>query len=77
MKRAIGILLIAQALLTYLTIHTIYTPYVVKILDRNTGVTTISYSYPWLYWLMFIGLSIMLIIGTYLVLTKEKKQIFN
>ncbi|QSX24537.1 hypothetical protein [Priestia megaterium] len=77
MKRAIGIFLIAQALLTYLTIKMIYTPFIVKALDRNTGVMTVSYSFPLTYWLICIALGIMLIVGTYLVFAKEKKQIFN
>ncbi|MFE0624790.1 hypothetical protein ACFW1J_25560 [Priestia aryabhattai] len=49
MKRAIGLFLIAQALLTYLTIKTIYTPSTSTIVNRNTGVTTVSYSYHWVY----------------------------
>ncbi|MFE4118709.1 MULTISPECIES: hypothetical protein [unclassified Priestia] len=77
MKRAIGIFLIAQALLTYLTIKMIYTPFIVRVLDRNTGVMTVSYSFPLTYWLICIALGIMLIVGTYLVFAKEKKQIFN
>ncbi|MEI4525712.1 hypothetical protein [Priestia megaterium] len=77
MKCAIGIVLIAQALLTYLTIKTAYTPYTVRILDRNTGVMKVSYSFLLTYWLMFIGLGIMFLVGTYLVFAKEKKQIFN
>ncbi|WP_455920693.1 hypothetical protein [Priestia megaterium] len=77
MKRAIGIFLIAQALLTYLTIKMIYTPFIVKALYRNTGVMTVSYSFPLTYWLICIALGIMLIVGTYLVFAKEKKQIFN
>ena len=77
MKRAIGIFFIAQALLTYLTIKMIYTPFIVRVLDRNTGVMTVSYSFPLTYWLICIALGIMLIVGTYLVFTKEKKQIFN
>ncbi|GAB1774122.1 hypothetical protein [Priestia megaterium] len=77
MKRAIGIFLIAQAVLTYLTIKMIYTPFIVRILDRNTGVMTVSYSFPLTYWLICIALGIMLIVGTYLVFAKEKKQIFN
>ncbi|MBV6738865.1 hypothetical protein [Priestia megaterium] len=77
MKRAIGIFLIAQAVLTYLTIKMIYTPFIVRTLDRNTGVMTVSYSFPLTYWLICIALGIMLIVGTYLVFTKEKKQIFN
>ncbi|MBV6738354.1 hypothetical protein ACTL7R_30865 [Priestia aryabhattai] len=77
MKRAIGVFLIAQALLTYLTINTIYTPSTTTIVDRNTGVTTVSHNYSWVYWLSFIGLGIVLILGTYLVFAKVKKQIFN
>lgn len=77
MKRAIGIFLIAQALLTYLAINTIYSPNTTTIMDRNTGVMTVSYSYPWVYWLTFIGLGIVLILGTHLVFAKVKKQIFN
>ncbi|RMA90907.1 hypothetical protein [Priestia megaterium] len=77
MKRAIGIFFIAQALLTYLTIKMIYTPFIVRILDRNTGVMTISYSFPLTYWLICIALGIMLIVGTYLVFAKEKMQIFK
>lgn len=77
MKRAIGIFLIAQAVLTYLTIKMFYTPFIVRTLDRNTGVMTVSYSFPLTYWLICIALGIMLIVGTYLVFTKEKKQIFN
>ncbi len=76
-KRAIGIFFIAQALLTYLTIKMMYTPFVVKTLHRDTGVMTVSYSYPLMYWLICIASGIMLIVGTYLVFTKEKKQIFN
>ncbi|MBY0214796.1 MULTISPECIES: hypothetical protein [Priestia] len=71
MKRAIGVFLIAQALLTYLTINTIYTPSTSTIVNRNTGVATILYSYPWMYWLSFIGLGILLILGTYLVLASS------
>ncbi|MDN3232685.1 hypothetical protein [Priestia megaterium] len=77
MKSAIGIFLIAQALLTYLTINMNYTPCITTTVNDNTGAVTVSYSYPWVYWLGFIGLGIMLIVGTYLVFTKEKKQIFN
>ncbi|PEI54956.1 hypothetical protein [Priestia aryabhattai] len=77
MKRAIGIFLIAQAVLTYLTIKMIYTPFIVRILDRNTGVMTVSYSFPLTYWLICIALGIILIVGTYLAFAKEKKQIFN
>jgi hypothetical protein len=76
-KRAIGIFLIAQALLTYLTIKMMYTPFIVKTLHRDTGIMTVSYSYPLTYWLICIALGIMLTLGTYLVFTKEKKQIFN
>lgn len=77
MKRAIGVFLIVQAVLTYLTIKMIYTPFIVRTLDRNTGVMTVSYSFPLTYWLICIALGIMLIVGTYLVFAKEKKQIFN
>ncbi|WP_394557183.1 hypothetical protein [Priestia aryabhattai] len=77
MKRAIGVFLIAQAVLTYLTIKMIYTPFIVRILDRNTGVMTVSYSFPLTYWLICIALGIILMVGTYLVFAKEKKQIFN
>ncbi|MGV7002098.1 hypothetical protein ACWA2C_25905 [Priestia megaterium] len=77
MKRAIGIFLIAQALLTYLTIKMMYTPFIVKTLHRDTGIMTVSYSYPLTYWLICIALGIMLTLGTYLVFAKEKKQIFN
>ncbi|KWU57849.1 MULTISPECIES: hypothetical protein [Priestia] len=77
MKRAVGIFLIAQALLTYLTINMNYTPYTTTTVNDNTGAVTVSYSYPWVYWLGFIGLGIMLLVGTYLVFSKEKKQIFN
>ncbi len=77
MKRAIGIFLIAQAVLTYLTIKMIYTPFIVRVLDRNTRVMTVSYSFSLTYWLICIALGIMLIVGTYLVFAKEKKQIFN
>ncbi len=77
MKRAIGIFLIAQAVLTYLTIKMIYTPFIVRVLDRNTRVMTVSYSFPLTYWLICIALGIMLIVRTYLVFAKEKKQIFN
>jgi len=76
-KRAIGIFLIAQALLTYLTIKMMYTPFIVKTLHRDTGVMTVSYSYPLMYWLICIASGIMFIVGTYLVFAKEKKQIFN
>ncbi|MBE2976880.1 hypothetical protein [Priestia megaterium] len=74
MKRAIGIFLIAQALLTYLTIKMIYTPFIVRTLDRDTGVMTVSYSFPLMFWLIFTNLGIMLIVGTYLVFAKEKKN---
>ncbi|MCM3792826.1 MULTISPECIES: hypothetical protein [Priestia] len=67
MKRTIGIFLIAQALLTYLTIKMIYTPFIVRTLDRDIGVMTVSYSLPLTYWLIFIASGIMLIVGTYLV----------
>ncbi|MEH7176008.1 hypothetical protein [Priestia megaterium] len=77
MKRAIGIFFIAQALLTYLTIKMIYTPFIVRVLNRNTGVMTVSYSFPLTYWLICIALGIMLIVGTYLVFAKEKMQIFK
>ncbi|MFE3897173.1 MULTISPECIES: hypothetical protein [unclassified Priestia] len=77
MKRAIGIFLLAQALLTYLTIKMMYTPFIVKTLNRDTGVMTVSYSYPLMYWLICIASGIMLIVGTYLVFAKERKQIFN
>ncbi|PHF64768.1 hypothetical protein [Priestia aryabhattai] len=77
MKRAIGVFLIVQAVLTYLTIKMIYTPFIVRILDRNTGVTKVSYSFPLTYWLICIALGIILMVGTYLVFSKEKKQIFN
>jgi len=77
MKRAIGVFLIAQAVLTYLTIKMIYTPFIVRILDRNTGVMTVSYSFPLTYWLICIALGIILMVGTYLVFAKEKEQIFN
>ncbi|PGK21166.1 hypothetical protein CN902_27595 [Priestia megaterium] len=77
MKRAIGVFLIAQAVLTYLTIKMIYTPFIVRILDRNTGVMTVSYSFPLTYWLICIALGIILMVGTYLVFAKEKEHIFN
>ncbi|MCU7746799.1 hypothetical protein N7983_27370 [Priestia megaterium] len=77
MKRTIGVFLIAQAVLTYLTIKMIYTPFIVRILDRNTGVMTVSYSFPLTYWLICIALGIILMVGTYLVFAKEKEQIFN
>ena len=73
-KRAIGIFLIAQALLTYLTIKKIYTPFIVRTLDRDTGVMTVSYSFSLTYWLIFVASGIMLIVGTYLVFAKKKKK---
>lgn len=76
-KRAIGIFLLAQALLTYLTIKMMYTPFIVKTLHRDNGVMTVSYGYPLMYWLICIASGIMLIVGTYLVFAKERKQIFN
>ncbi|MEH6963713.1 hypothetical protein ABEX35_18725 [Priestia megaterium] len=77
MKRAIGIFLLAQALLTYLTIKMMYTPFIVKTLNRDTEVMTVSYSYPLMYWLICIASGIMLIVGMYLVFAKERKQTFN
>lgn len=76
-KRAIGIFLLAQALLTYLTIKMMYTPFIVKTLNRDTEVMTVSYSYPLMYWLICIASGIMLIVGMYLVFAKERKQTFN
>ena len=73
MKRAIGIFLIAQALLTYLTINMIYTPYTTTTVNNNTGAVTVSYSYPWVYWLGFIGLGIMLIVGNIFSFCQRKE----
>ncbi|MCM3164283.1 hypothetical protein [Metabacillus litoralis] len=37
-----------------------------------TGVSTVTYNYPSMYWLIYLILLITLILGIYLILAKEK-----
>lgn len=80
MKRAIGIILIVQALLTYLIMDKLYDPIKIKaettITNMNTGVTTVSYHYnlPWTYSISYVIPIITFILGVYFILAKEEQR---
>ncbi|MEH7382628.1 hypothetical protein V7138_19345 [Bacillus sp. JJ1533] len=73
MKRALGIFLIVQALLTYQIMNMLYDRYKIReeMIDWNTGVTTVSYNIPWIYSLSYIIPIIMFIFGIYFILAKN------
>lgn len=76
MKRAVGIFLSFSAILTYLIIDALYYPnYPIeeKITNDNTGVTTVIYKYPSMYWTISVILIITFILGIYFILVKEKQ----
>jgi hypothetical protein len=74
MKRAVGIFLIVQAILTYLITDTLYAPIKEKITDMNTGITTVSYNLPWTYSVSYVISIIIFILGIYFILAKEKQR---
>ncbi|KAB2488377.1 hypothetical protein [Priestia endophytica] len=79
MKRAVGVFLIIQSLLTYLIMNALYAPFRVEesitATDLNTGVTTVSHynSLPGIYSLSYAIPIITLILGIYFILTSKKK----
>nr|WP_309098729.1 hypothetical protein [Fredinandcohnia onubensis] len=74
MKETIGIFLILQSILTYLTIDILYDPIPsqLEMTDLNTGITTTTtfYYHPIWYYVIYIILIITFILGLYLVLKK-------
>ncbi|TXC81582.1 hypothetical protein FS935_22025 [Metabacillus litoralis] len=73
MKRAVGIFLSFSAILTYLLIDTLYYPVEESITNDNSGVTTVTYNYPLMYWLICFILIITFILGIYFILAKENQ----
>ncbi|MFD2216417.1 hypothetical protein [Metabacillus endolithicus] len=75
MKQALGIFISFSAIFTYLFIDTLYyfRPIEEKITNDITGVSTVIYNYPSMYWLICIILIITFILGIYLILAKEKQ----
>ncbi|MGD6831219.1 hypothetical protein ACQCT5_03590 [Sutcliffiella halmapala] len=71
MIRAVGIFLSFSAILTYLIIDTLYYPLEEKITNDNSGVTTVTYNYPSMYWLICVFLIIIFILGVFFILAKE------
>ncbi|WP_010280889.1 hypothetical protein [Bacillus timonensis] len=73
MKRTIGLFLILQTILTYLTIDILYdpTPYQLEMTDLSTGITTTSYNHPLWFPVSHVILIISFILGVYLVLKIE------
>ncbi|MFP7486237.1 hypothetical protein SFC65_18925 [Priestia filamentosa] len=82
MKRAVGIFLIIQSLLTYLIMNALYSRFRVKesitSTDLNTGVTTVSHynSLPGIYSLSYAIPVITFILGIYFILVRKKKPKF-
>ncbi|UOE62463.1 hypothetical protein HPB58_09920 [Priestia filamentosa] len=80
MKRAVGIFLIIQSLLTYLIMNALYARFRVKekiiTTDLKTEVTTVSHSnsLPGIYSLSYAIPIITFILGIYLILARKKKQ---
>lgn len=78
MKRAVGICLIVQSLLTYFIMDALYTPFKVtdEIIDTDmkTGVTTVSYEAPGGIHLIYVIPMITFILGIYFILTSKKKR---
>jgi glucose uptake protein GlcU len=80
MRRAVGIFLIIQSLLTYLIVDALCDPFKIKekdtMIDLDTGVTTVSYSYrlPGIYSLSCVILIITFILGIYFILAEKKKR---
>ncbi|RAS77473.1 hypothetical protein [Priestia endophytica] len=78
MKRAVGIFLIVQSLLTYFIMDALYTPFKVtdEIIDTDmkTGVTTVSYESPGGIHLIYVIPMITFILGIYFILTSKKKR---
>ena len=74
MKETIGIFLILQSILTYLTIDILYDPFPsqLEITEWNSGTTTTTttYNHPFWYYIIHIILIITFILGLYLVLKK-------
>ncbi len=74
MKETIGIFLILQSILTYLTIDILYNPIPSQLVmtDWTTGITTTTtvYNHPFWYYIIHIILIITFILGLYLVLKK-------
>ena len=74
MKETIGIFLILQSILTYLTIDILYNPIPsqLKMTDLSTGITTTTtfYNHPFWYYVIHVILIITFILGLYLVLKK-------
>ncbi|RAS74482.1 hypothetical protein [Priestia endophytica] len=78
MKRAVGIFLIVQSLLTYFIMDALYAPFKVtdEIIDTDmkTGVTTVSYESPGGIHLIYVIPMITFILGIYFILTSKKKR---
>ncbi|WP_087973535.1 hypothetical protein [Oceanobacillus rekensis] len=72
-KLTVGIFLTLTAILTYLNLDNIYFPVEEKITNMDTGVTTVSYNYPSMYWAICVILIITFILGIYFILAKEKQ----
>ncbi|MED4072153.1 hypothetical protein [Priestia endophytica] len=78
MKRAVGIFLIVQSLLTYFIMDALYTPFKVtdEIIDTDmkTGVTTVSYESPSEIHLIYIMPMLTFLLGIYFILKSKKKR---
>nr|WP_304216383.1 hypothetical protein [Fredinandcohnia onubensis] len=74
MKVTIGIFLILQSILTYLTIDILYNPIPIQLemTDWSTGITntTTVNNHPFWYYVIHILLIITFVLGLYLVLKK-------
>lgn len=74
MKVTIGIFLILQSILTYLTIDILYNPIPIQLetTDWSTGITTTTtlYNHPLWYYIIHVILIITFILGLYLVFKK-------
>ncbi|SFK31523.1 hypothetical protein SAMN04487936_11119 [Halobacillus dabanensis] len=71
MKRIVGIFLSFSALLTYIIVESLYDPLAEKITNMNSGVTTVTYNYPVMFWVICAILIITFILGIYLILAKN------
>ncbi|MCP3031546.1 hypothetical protein LF817_09310 [Halobacillus sp. A1] len=74
MKRVVGIFLSLSALLTYQIVDVLYYPVEEKIIDNNSGITTVIYNYPLMYRSICTVLIITFILGIYFILAKEKQR---
>ena len=75
MKRVVGIFLSLSALLIYKIVDALYGPVEEKITNMNSGVTTVTYNYPSMYWAICVILIITFVLGIYFILAKEKQTV--